>query len=74
MNGTIDIQTPEVDPSKGLIEVSDDLVDSSKLIAQGCSVGKDVTARQLSEFIITGRGGLPANPTEVIGSDAVLTS
>ena len=40
-------------------------MDSSNQIAQGCSAGGE------NEFIITGRGGLPPNPRQVLSSNAV---
>jgi len=42
--------------------------DISGLIAQGCAAGDGKTG---SQFIVTGRGGLPPNPGEPFSSDAV---
>ncbi|WP_347242247.1 two-partner secretion domain-containing protein [Nostoc sp. FACHB-892] len=70
LNGTVQINSPDVDPSKGLVELPVNLVDASQQIAAGCySSGK--IAR--SSFIATGRGGLVADPTQpLISDDAVL--
>ena len=62
------INTPDVDPSRGLVALPTELADASGLIAQGC--GARGTQRQ-SKFVITGRGGLPPNPSDTINSDAV---
>ena len=62
VNGTVDIATPGVDPSEGLVALPVNLADSSQQIAQGC------TANQDSSFVATGRGGLPINPTQQIGA------
>ena len=70
VDGTIDINTPDVDPSRGLIALPTNLVDASQQIAQNCRTG-GVTTASKSEFVITGRGGLPTNPSEPISGDAV---
>jgi filamentous hemagglutinin family protein len=63
VNGTVDINNFGVDPNSGLVELPVNLVDSSKLIATGCS------ANQGSSFVATGRGGVPQNPLQQVWSD-----
>ena len=63
INGTVDIDNFGVDPNSGLVELPVNLADSSKLIATGCS------ANQGSSFVATGRGGIPENPNQQVGSD-----
>lgn len=70
VSGVVEINTPEVDPSRGLAALPADLVDASGLIAQGCSSREQVA----SEFVVTGRGGLPTNPGDPLSSEAVLSS
>ncbi|MFQ4141119.1 filamentous hemagglutinin N-terminal domain-containing protein [Chlorogloeopsis sp. ULAP02] len=66
VGGTVSLNTPEVDPSKGLVELPETVVDPQDQIAQNpCQkIGG-------SEFIITGRGGLPPSPNESLSSDNV---
>ncbi|MGA7937278.1 MAG: S-layer family protein [Kovacikia sp.] len=59
LNGTVVLNTPNTDPSRGLSELPASIVDSSKLIVQGCGVQN---ASTYSRFVVTGRGGLPADP------------
>ncbi|MBD1930402.1 filamentous hemagglutinin N-terminal domain-containing protein [Funiculus sociatus] len=66
LNGQVTIITPDVDPSRGLAELPTIPVDTE--VAQGCSAGG---SQAQSEFIITGRGGLPPNPGEALSTDAV---
>ncbi|MFM6138403.1 MAG: hypothetical protein ACKPCP_30420, partial [Sphaerospermopsis kisseleviana] len=40
------------------------LIDPSKLIAQGCNSNNSNTAKAQSEFIITGKGGIPPSPDD----------
>ncbi|MDZ8186189.1 MAG: filamentous hemagglutinin N-terminal domain-containing protein [Nostoc sp. ChiSLP02] len=65
------INTADVDPSNGLVNLPTNIVDASQLIAQTCRTGGEATANQKSEFIVTGRGGLPPNPIEPLSSDAI---
>jgi large exoprotein involved in heme utilization and adhesion len=65
----VEITTPDVDPSRGLVALPTDVVDASGLIASGC--GTPQIAR--SEFIVTGRGGLPPTPSETLSSDTLWT-
>jgi large exoprotein involved in heme utilization and adhesion len=47
------------------------LVDTSRLIAQGCGSNSNV-AQGKSEFVITGRGGLPPSPDDTLKPGAIL--
>ncbi|MGG6295519.1 filamentous hemagglutinin N-terminal domain-containing protein [Leptolyngbya sp. AN02str] len=70
--GLITISTLGVDPSQGLTELPGDVVDAADQIAQGCSAG-GVADRQLGQFVVTGRGGLPASPMDIRDSGAVVS-
>jgi filamentous hemagglutinin family protein len=70
LDGTVQINSPDVDPSKGLVELPLNLVDSSQQIVADCNTGGK-TGR--SSFIATGRGGLVDDPTQpLMADDAVL--
>ena len=68
--GVVAITTPDIDPNRGLVQLPVDLADASRLIAQTCPNGNG-NAKQPSEFIITGRGGLPPTPSEAVNRDAI---
>ncbi|MBD2248175.1 filamentous hemagglutinin N-terminal domain-containing protein [Nostoc sp. FACHB-888] len=64
-SGSVEINTPDVDPNSGLVALPTVAVDTQ--IAQGCySPGY-----AQNSFIITGRGGLPPNPREAFSSNIV---
>jgi large exoprotein involved in heme utilization and adhesion len=63
LDGTVQINRPEVDPTGGLIELPVNVVDQSQLIAQSCPINKG------NVFIITGRGGLAISPSEALRSN-----
>ncbi|MEH1990185.1 beta strand repeat-containing protein, partial [Nostoc sp.] len=62
--GTVELNTPDIDPNSGLVELPTISVDTE--VAQGCySPGY-----AQSKFAIAGRGGLPANPKDILTPDA----
>ncbi|MBD2102812.1 S-layer family protein [Leptolyngbya sp. FACHB-261] len=67
--GVVAVDRLAADPSRGLTDLPETLVDVTALIAQRCPVGNAQTA---SQFVVTGRGGLPPNPQEAIRSPALL--
>jgi large exoprotein involved in heme utilization and adhesion len=72
LNGVVEINTPDVDPSRGIVNLPEEVVDVTGLITQGCSAGGGKADRGSSEFTVTGRGGLPPTPREALSSDTVL--
>ena len=68
-NGIVEINTPDVDTSSGLIILPEGVVDAEALIGQDpCLQGKE------SEFTIVGRGGLPPNPDRDIITNTARVS
>ncbi|MFM2062678.1 MAG: hypothetical protein RLZZ507_2348 [Cyanobacteriota bacterium] len=65
--GDVEINTPEVDPTSGLINLPTSLVDIESLNKDVCAVKDDKIAGG-SSFIITGKGGLPADTNELISN------
>ncbi|MBW4628831.1 MAG: filamentous hemagglutinin N-terminal domain-containing protein [Brasilonema octagenarum HA4186-MV1] len=66
LSGTVQINTPNIDPNSGLVNLPSVPVDTK--VAQTCTEGNPIVK---SQFTITGRGGLPPNPGEVLNTDAV---
>ncbi|MBW4633517.1 MAG: filamentous hemagglutinin N-terminal domain-containing protein [Iphinoe sp. HA4291-MV1] len=65
LSGTVNINPPEIDPTSGLIELPETVIDPAQQIAQNPCL------RGGGEFTITGRGGFPTNPSQILGSDNV---
>jgi filamentous hemagglutinin family protein len=64
-SGTVDLNTPDVDPSQGLTELPASVVDPDSLVAQNpCKRGSE------SEFTRSGRGGLPPSLSQDFNSNA----
>jgi filamentous hemagglutinin family protein len=71
-SGTIQINSPVVDLTRGLVELPVSVVDVSSLINQSCAAG-NYAAQTSSEFVVTGRGGLPPSPVQPQQSESVVT-
>ncbi|WP_217385499.1 filamentous hemagglutinin N-terminal domain-containing protein [Dolichospermum sp. UHCC 0259] len=65
--GNVDINTPDVDPTSGLVNLPVNLVDAESLNQDVCAIKDDRIAGG-SSFIITGKGGLPAETHELISN------
>jgi large exoprotein involved in heme utilization and adhesion len=72
ISGSIQLNSPDVDPSQGTTELPTEVTDASQAIVQTCPTGGEV-ATEVGEFTVTGRGGIPANPADVLGGEVVLT-
>lgn len=70
IDGIVEINRLDINPSSGLISLPTEIVDSTRLIAQGCGAGRGDVAT--SKFTATGRGGLPPNAMEALRSDSPL--
>jgi filamentous hemagglutinin family protein len=66
--GTVDINTLDIDPRRGLLELPASVVEVSRLVASNCGAlgGKDG-----SSFTYTGRGGLADSPDDFLSNDVV---
>ncbi|MEA5464364.1 two-partner secretion domain-containing protein [Leptothoe sp. PORK10 BA2] len=62
VDGIVQIQTPDLDPSQGTVELPSMLTDPSHQISTGCLVAAD------NSFVMTGRGGLSENPSTLDSS------
>ncbi|MBD2462725.1 filamentous hemagglutinin N-terminal domain-containing protein [Oscillatoria sp. FACHB-1407] len=71
LDGNIVITTPGIEPGQGLLELPEDVTDASRLIAQGCAAGSPIADAE-SEFVVTGRGGVPLRPEQPLQREAVI--
>jgi filamentous hemagglutinin family protein len=73
INGTVQINTPDTDPSRALVTLPTQPVEATGLIAQGCPGSGGNVGRETSDFIITGRGGLPPyQPGEPLRAEGLI--
>ncbi|MEA5566015.1 filamentous hemagglutinin N-terminal domain-containing protein [Anabaena sp. UHCC 0399] len=64
--GTVTINTPDIDPSRGLVQLPNNLTDASQQIVSSCNPGN---AARRSSFTVTGRGGIARSPIEPFQGD-----
>jgi large exoprotein involved in heme utilization and adhesion len=69
-NGIVQLNTPGIDPSRGLANLPTEVVDASNQIAQACGTRGAEAGK--NEFIVTGRRGMPSNPYEPLSDDEAL--
>ena len=63
VDGVVAINNPDTDQNVALLELPKETTDPSQQISQGCEWVRD------NSFIVTGRGGIPKNPTNNYISD-----
>ncbi|MEA5572568.1 filamentous hemagglutinin N-terminal domain-containing protein [Calothrix sp. UHCC 0171] len=72
IQGEIAINNPEIDPTKGIIELPNEVVDATNQLSQLCPRGYDAFIKPLSSFTITGRDALPLSPLEPLQGTATI--
>ncbi|MFB2921005.1 filamentous hemagglutinin N-terminal domain-containing protein [Aerosakkonema funiforme] len=65
-SGSVELNTPDVDPSSGLVDLPEEVVDTAGLIDRRCS-----NSGRQNRFVISGRGGLPPSISESLSNDAI---
>ncbi len=65
VSGTVTINNPEVNPSSGLAKLSEEVTDPTNEVVVTCAGAGG------NSFTITGRGGLPEDPTTMLRGRAV---
>ena len=70
IDGVVEINRPGVDPSNSLVQLSVEILDIGNLVIQDC---EDIGNLAAGEFTLTGRGGLPTNPEEIVTIYTVLS-
>ena len=66
LQGAVTFSTTGVNPAQGLVALDQNVVDPATLIAANpCIEGEE------NEFTITGKGGVPPNPNDVLSSDYI---
>lgn len=72
LDGVITIETSDADLKRELVSLPTDIIDVTNLVAQGCPAGNRGTDAKKSQFILTGRGGVPPQPEETLRLPAII--
>ena len=68
-SGIVELNTPDTDPSSGLLELPGTPIDIEGLLARDLCTPERLAG---SSFVIAGRGGLPPNPVDPLTNEKVL--
>jgi large exoprotein involved in heme utilization and adhesion len=60
VNGVVEVNWVGVNPSNGLVELPENPTDPTNQITTGCAADRG------NQFVITGRGGLPEDPSQTL--------
>ncbi|PPT07327.1 Putative hemagglutinin-related protein [Geitlerinema sp. FC II] len=60
VEGIVTVTQPEIDTSSALVQLSSNPIDPATQVVSACDVAAENT------FVVTGNGGLPPDPTEVL--------
>src|SRR5579883_980654 len=71
LSGTVQVNTPDIDPTRGLVTLPTITEKPPKLVASSCAAFNEANGG--SQFTITGRSGLPPSPDETLTTDVVWT-
>ncbi|MFG6107213.1 CHAT domain-containing protein [Leptothoe sp. EHU-05/26/07-4] len=69
LDGEVSINSPNLDPARGLTQLPTNLTDASNQIANACAIDQQGQA----QFVVTGRGGLPTTPASLATSFYLLS-
>jgi filamentous hemagglutinin family protein len=64
-SGVVDIRTPDVDPTRGLVQLATTVTDPNTQVATACERSRG------NAFVVTGRGGLPEDASQPLRSSTV---
>jgi filamentous hemagglutinin family protein len=64
LDGVVEIITPDFDPSRGSVQLPNQTTEAR--VVQACTPSDELAQ---SEFVVTGRGGLPNTSREVLNAD-----
>ena len=65
VDGVVEINNPNIDPTSGLVDVSVKPQDTTNQVVTGCAADGG------NKFVVRGKGGLPTNPTQPLTNEVV---
>jgi filamentous hemagglutinin family protein len=70
--GNVFINNVNTDPTQGLVQSSENIVEPDENVAQACGINEN--GELTNSFTIVGRGGMPDDPTKPLNSYAIAGS
>jgi filamentous hemagglutinin family protein len=72
LEGSVSIKNPDVNPTKGVEQSPQNIAEPDETVAQSC--GTNENGELINSFTITGRGGMPEDPTKPLNSVVIAGS
>jgi large exoprotein involved in heme utilization and adhesion len=72
LSGDINLNTDILDPAKERVKTNEQAIEPDNTVSQACSGSGDIA--KANSFTITGRGGLPTDPTQPLNSSILAGS
>ena len=69
-DGSISIESSDVNSLQGIVELDSSIVPPNDTVAQGCASNN--TANSNSSFVVSGKGGIPTEPGDVLSNETIL--
>lgn len=70
LDGSVEINSLNIDPTQGTIELPTNVVEPGETTAQICNANREVAA--INSFTIRGRGGIPSSPDLPLDSAKII--
>lgn len=70
LDGVVQFITTDVEANQEAIDAPQEIVQPEEVVVQACTAKKE---QDRSEFTITGRGGLPPQPNELLSNEALVS-
>ena len=70
LDGTITIDTPDVDPAEGASDLPSNVVEPKEISAQACNA--NIAKTKPNSLTVAGKGGIPISPESPLDSDSII--
>ena len=69
-DGSISIESSDVNSLRGIVELSSNIVQPNDNVARGCASNN--SANSNSSLVVSGKGGVPTEPVDVLSNETIL--
>jgi len=70
LDGTITIDTPDVDPAEGSTDLPTNVIEPKKISAQACNA--NIAKTKKNSLTVAGKGGVPISPESPLNSESII--
>lgn len=70
LDGTVTIDTPDVDPAEGTTDLPSNVIEPKKISAQACNA--KIAKTKKNSLTVAGKGGIPRSPESPLNSESII--